>query len=129
YLAPMDRHGTHVAGILGGSWPEREFRGICPTIRLYDFRVLNAVGQGDEFSIVAALQAIRFINEQSGRLAIAGVNLSLAVRYDVAAYTCGWTPVCVECDKLIRSGVVVVTAAGNAGFTGAARTLGAGYNK
>lgn len=128
YAAPVDRHGTHVAGILGASWPEREFRGICPTIRLYDFRVLDAQGRGDEFSIVAALQAIRYINEQSGRLAIAGVNLSLAVPHDVAAYTAGWTPVCVECDKLVRSGVVVVTAAGNAGFKGAAKTLGAGYN-
>ena len=48
--------------------------------------------------------------------------------HDVAAHTCGWTPVCIECDKLVRSGVVVVTAAGNAGFTSAMRTLGGGYN-
>jgi len=128
YTVPTDRHGTHVAGILGGWLPASGFRGICPNIRLYDFRVLDPTGHGDEFSIVAALQAIRYINEQSGRLAIAGVNLSLAVPHDVAAHTCGWTPVCVECDKLVRSGVVVVAAAGNAGFTGAVRTLGTGYH-
>jgi hypothetical protein len=90
--------------------------------------VLGPGGGGDEFSIVTALQAIRYLNEQSGRLAIAGVNLSLSVLHDVAAHTCGWTPVCVECDKLVRSGVVVVTAAGNAGFTGAAQMRGTGYH-
>ena len=56
-------------------------------------------GHLDYTPIVAALQAIRYINEHSGRLTIAGVNLSLAVPHDVAAHTCGWTPVCIECDK------------------------------
>ncbi|MER6162372.1 S8 family serine peptidase [Streptomyces sp. NPDC001868] len=128
YVPPGDQHGTHIAGIIGGSWPELEFRGICPRIRLYDFRVLNDDGEGDEFSIVTALQAIRHINEQAGRFVIAGVNLSLSVPHDVATHSTGWTPVCVECDRLTRSGVVVVTAAGNAGFTGTVRTLGTGYH-
>ncbi|MDX3519712.1 S8 family serine peptidase [Streptomyces scabiei] len=127
YVPPGDQHGTHIAGIIGGWWPELEFRGICPRIRLYDFRVLNDEGEGDEFSIVTALQAIRHINEQAGRFVIAGVNLSLSVPHDVATHSTGWTPVCVECDRLTRSGVVVVTAAGNAGFTGAVRTLGTGF--
>lgn len=127
YQAPADPHGTHVAGILGASWPHRQFRGICPTIRLYDFRVLDGSGRGDEFSIVAALQAVRYINEQAGRLVIAGVNLSLAVPHDVATHACGWTPVCVECDRLVRSGVIVVAAAGNSGYTGATKTLGSDY--
>ncbi|SOD77809.1 S8 family serine peptidase [Streptomyces stelliscabiei] len=128
YVPPADQHGTHIAGIIGGWWPELEFRGICPRIRLYDFRVLNDDGEGDEFSIVTALQAIRHINEQAGRFVIAGVNLSLSVPHDVATHSTGWTPVCVECDRLSRSGVVVVTAAGNAGFTGAVRTLGSGFH-
>ncbi|MFF7718406.1 S8 family serine peptidase [Streptomyces luteogriseus] len=69
---PVDQHGTHIAGIIGGWWPELDFRGICPHIRLYDFRVLDDDGGGDEFSIVTALQAIRHINEQAGRLIVAG---------------------------------------------------------
>jgi hypothetical protein len=93
YETPIDPHGTHVAGVLGSHWPKRALRGICPTIRLYDFRVLDKTGQGDEFAIVMALQAIRHINEQAGRLAIAGVNLSLSVPHDVATHSCGWTPV------------------------------------
>ncbi|MGX1563556.1 S8 family serine peptidase [Streptomyces sp. NPDC055506] len=125
---PGDQHGTHIAGIIGGWWPELDFRGICPRIRLYDFRVLDDEGGGDEFSIVTALQAIRHINEQAGRFIVAGVNISLSVPHDVASHSTGWTPVCVECDRLTRSGVVVVTAAGNAGFTGGtAHTLGADY--
>lgn len=124
---PGDQHGTHIAGIIGGCWPELDFRGICPRIRLYDFRVLDDDGGGDEFSIVTALQAIRHINEQTGRFIIAGVNISLSVPHDVASHSTGWTPVCVECDRLTRSGVVVVTAAGNAGFAGTARTVGADY--
>lgn len=124
---PGDQHGTHIAGIIGGWWPELDFRGICPRIRLYDVRVLDDEGGGDEFSIVTALQAIRHINEQAGRFIIAGVNISLSVPHDVAGHSTGWTPVCVECDRLTRSGVVVVTAAGNSGFAGTARTMGADY--
>ncbi|WP_433066086.1 S8 family serine peptidase [Dactylosporangium sp. CS-033363] len=125
---PGDPHGTHVAGVLGGNWPERGLRGVCPDIKLYDFRVLDDVGNGDEFSVLAALQAIRYINDQAGRLVIAGVNLSLSVPHDVATHACGWTPVCQEAERLVRSGVVVVSAAGNAGFGELVRTNGAGYN-
>jgi subtilisin family serine protease len=128
YRVPDDPHGTHVAGVLGGHWPDRGLRGICPTIRLYDFRVLDGAGQGSEFAIVMALQAIRHINDQAGRLVIAGVNLSLSVPHDVATHSCGWTPVCIECDRLMRTGVVVVAAAGNTGFTGGVRTTGADYH-
>ncbi|MER7275583.1 S8 family serine peptidase [Dactylosporangium sp. NPDC000244] len=128
YEAPTDPHGTHVAGVLGGCWPKRRFRGICPNIRLYDFRAVGAGGTGTEVSIIAALQAIRHINEAAGRLVIAGVNLSLSVPHDVAVGSCGWTPVCQEAERLVRSGVVVVAAAGNAGFGSATRTVGAGYH-
>jgi len=127
YMPPADAHGTHVAGILAGWWPKQYFRGICPALRLYDFRVLDGKGSGNEFAIVTALQAIRHINEQAGRLVIAGVNLSLSVPHDVATHSCGQTPVCVECERLVRSGVVVVTAAGNAGYSGVTRTLGSDY--
>lgn len=127
YVPPTNPHGTHVAGIIGAHWPEQQFAGLCPNIKLYDFRVLGEDGKGDEFSIVAALQAIRHINEQAGRIVIAGANVSLSVPHDVATHSCGWTPVCVEADRLVRSGVVVVTAAGNSGFSGVMRTTGSGY--
>lgn len=128
WRSPINPHGTHVAGILAANWLKNGLRGICPSLRLYDIRVLNDQGEGDEFSIVAALQLIRHLNEEAGRLLIAGVNLSLSVPHEVANHSCGWTPVCIECDRLTRSGVVVVAAAGNAGFRGPSATIGFGYN-
>lgn len=108
YRPPANEHGTHVAGILGG---------VCPQIHLFDLRVLDEQGQGSEFSVLAALQFIRWLNEQHETPKIHGANLSLSIKHDVANYACGRTPVCEECERLVASGVVVVAAAGNAGFT------------
>jgi subtilisin family serine protease len=47
---------------------------------------------------------------------IKGVNTSLSIRHDVRNYACGGTPVCVESERLVDSGVVVVVAAGNLGY-------------
>lgn len=120
YLPPDSPHGTHVAGVLAADWPDQALTGICPDLRLIDIRVLDANGRGDEFSIVAALQFVRWLNERQRALHVAGVNLSLSIPHDVANYSCGWTPICVECDRLVRAGVVVVAAAGNSGIEGGA---------
>jgi hypothetical protein len=124
YKPPTNEHGTHVAGVLGGHWPEENLRGLCPDIRLWDIRVLEKDGTGLEFNIIAALQFLRWVNERSARPAIVGANLSFALPHKVANFSCGWTPVCVECDRLVRAGVVVVTVAGNAAFDDGA---GSGY--
>ncbi|MDP3000800.1 MAG: S8 family serine peptidase [Bryobacterales bacterium] len=121
-LRPKSAHGTHVAGILAGNWPEavqdtaieQPLVGICPELELYDLRVL---GEGaDEFTVMAALQFVRHLNAHKDQLVIHGVNLSMAVPHDVANFACGRTPVCEECERVVASGVVVVTAAGNRGF-------------
>jgi serine protease AprX len=136
YLPPTNEHGTHVAGIVGGDWRttdagmpvENDLRGVCPDIELYDLRVFDANGVGDEFSITAALQFIRHLNSHSDLQVIHGVNLSLSLDHDVRNYAVGRTPVCDECDRLVASGVVVVTVAGNEGraefTTSAGRTEG-----
>ena len=71
-------HGTHVAGIIGARKPTAERAqarkisagrqkdyadGMCPDIKLYDFRVLGRRPQDTEFAIIAALQFIRYLNE------------------------------------------------------------------
>jgi hypothetical protein len=118
---PIYDHGTHVAGILGGGWKradpdEDSVYGICPDIQLYDFRILNETGQGDEFTVMAALQFVRWLNSTNDYMAVHGVNLSLSIPHDVSNYACGRTPVCDEAERVVSSGVVVVAAAGNQGY-------------
>lgn len=111
---PAVSHGTHVAGILGAA--AAEGGGICPGIRLYDFRVLAKTLEDTEFAVIGALQYIRYVNEQHNFITIHGANLSLSIPHSVRNYACGRTPVCVECERLVDSGVVVVAAAGNRGY-------------
>ena len=137
--APSDPHGTHVAGILAGDLPEGvdgdrpPFFGICPDIRLYDLRVFGddsgESAGGDEFTILAALDYISWMNRDPERPAIHGVNLSLALKHVVDAHACGRTPICDACNRLVGNGTVVVAAAGNSGFDPKQdkATLGAGY--
>ncbi|MCP5156221.1 MAG: S8 family serine peptidase [Ectothiorhodospiraceae bacterium] len=126
YRAPVHPHGTHVAGILGADWrqsdagfdahEEEDMVGVCPDINLYDLRVLDENGNGDEFAVLAALQFVRWLNGRNVQPVIQGVNLSLSIPHDVANYACGRTPVCEEASRLHASGVVVVAAAGNRGY-------------
>jgi serine protease AprX len=125
YAPPTHPHGTHVAGILAGDWrsdgkpapPDQELRGIAPGLALFDLRVLDDQGNGDEFALLAALSWIRARNGRGDRQRIHGVNLSLSLDHAVHNYACGRTPVCDECSRLIGAGVVAVAAAGNAGTT------------
>ena len=136
YSPPSHDHGTVVAGILGGDWPEAPadavdceegeqdgYRGVCPNICLYDLRVFSTdhdsrLGpSSDEFTICSALQFIRYLNERGPKRVIHGANLSLSVAYDVTSAACGRTALCKECEELVEHGVVVVAAAGNGGFS------------
>jgi len=139
---PKLEHGTHVAGLLGGDWrakdlpvslrpdpaagdqpfepplppPAEGFAGVCPDINLYDLRILNEDGIGDEFTVMAALQFVRYLNSHQDYPAIHGVNISLSIPHEVANYACGRTPVCEECERVVANGTIVVAAAGNDGY-------------
>jgi len=113
---PTGSHGTHVAGIIGASGKNGEADGMCPDIKLLDFRVLSKTLEDTEFAIIAALQFIRYLNERSGYIAVHGANLSLSISHDVRNFACGRTPICNECERLVNNGVVVVAAAGNRGY-------------
>ncbi len=125
YREPISSHGTHVAGILAGCVPG-EFEGICPDLRLWDFRVLDSSSVGNESRILLALRFIRHVNDRERAIRIAGVNMSISLAYDPKNDACGWTPVCEEVRRLVRSGVVVVVAAGNAGYQAGTAVAG-GY--
>ena len=116
-------HGTHVAGILGGNWKksptnglDEDLVGVCPDIEMYDIRILDDQGNGDEFTVMAALQFVRWLNARHDYMAVHGVNMSLSIPHDVANYACGRTPVCDEAERTVSSGIVVVVAAGNQGY-------------
>ena len=113
---PNGSHGTHVAGIIGADSKNGEADGMCPDIKLLDFRVLSKTLEDTEFAIIAALQFIRYLNERSGYIAVHGVNLSLSISHDVRNFACGRTPICNECERLVNNGVVVIAAAGNRGY-------------
>jgi subtilisin family serine protease len=123
YVPPRNDHGTHVAGILAGDWRraesggllEEDLIGVCPDLRLYDLRVLNEAGRGDEFAVMAALQFVRYLNSTNEYVVVHGANLSLSIPHEISNYACGRTPVCDECERVVSSGVVVVAAAGNQG--------------
>lgn len=121
YQPPVHPHGSHVAGIIGaGMEPEKgvdPLIGMCPAIDLYDIRVMDANGVGDEFNILAAIQFVRWLNNKKDGPLIHGINLSLSIPHEVDSYACGQTPVCELCDRLVSDGTVVVTAAGNNGQT------------
>lgn len=124
YVPARHDHGTHVAGILAADWRKNDphpagnndISGVCPDLRLYDLRVLDEKGQGDEFAVMAALQFVRHLNAHKDYTVVHGVNLSISIRHDVANYACGSTPICEEATRLVGAGVVVVAAAGNNGY-------------
>jgi len=131
YKVPVQEHGTHVAGIIGANWPvpppgvapapdaaEIDVIGVCPDIRLMDIRVFGDDGTADEFTILSALQFLGHLNRLSTTPLVHGANLSFSLVHKVRSFACGRTPVCEACERLVKGGIVVVAAAGNAGYTG-----------
>jgi serine protease AprX len=92
--------------------------GMAPRAKLVSLKVL---GPGDQTSrvsrVMRALDYVREVNAQSERMPrIHGVNLSLGYEFAAEWFACGQSPMCLEVDKTVRSGVVVVVASGNTGY-------------
>jgi serine protease AprX len=92
--------------------------GMAPKAKLVSLKVL---GEGDLTTrvsrVMRALAHVREANSASDKLLrIHGVNLSLGYEFAAEWFACGRSPLCLEVDKLVRSGVVVVAAAGNTGY-------------
>jgi len=111
-------HGTHVAGIIGGSGKDSicsncdvTIRGIAPNVKILNFHALGQTGQGTDSSVINAInQAISLKNQYNIRV----MNLSLG-RPVYESYTLD--PLCKAVEAAWKAGIVVVVAAGNDGRT------------
>jgi subtilisin family serine protease len=91
---------------------------VAPLCKLVSLRIVGADGGGRTSHVMRALAYIREkVNANPKVPRINGVNLSLGYEFDAEAFACGQSPLCVEIDRLVQTGVVVVAASGNTGYT------------
>jgi subtilisin family serine protease len=91
--------------------------GVAPRCKLVSLRIQGDDGQNLSSNVIRALQYVRKdLNGNGKLLRVHGVNLSLGYEFDAHWFACGQSPICVEVNRLVRSGVVVVVAAGNTGY-------------
>lgn len=96
----------------------RLLSGVAPHANLVSLKVLSRNSSASTASnVLRALRYVReIVNGDSKIQRIQGVNLSVGYEFDARWFACGQSPICVEVDRLVRSGVVVVVAAGNTGY-------------
>jgi subtilisin family serine protease len=93
------------------------FHGVARDCRIISLRVLDKNGEGRSSDVIRALEYIReTLNDNPKMLRVHGVNLSVGYEFDAEMFACGQSPLCNEVNRLVQSGVVVVTAAGNTGY-------------
>ncbi|WLB53716.1 S8 family peptidase [Bradyrhizobium japonicum] len=90
--------------------------GLARDCKLVSLKVLTDGQSGDLSNLLAALGYIQRCNDNGRSLKIHGVNLSLGYPFDPEWFAAGQSPLCVEVDRLVHSGVCVVVAAGNGGY-------------
>lgn len=142
-LADGFGHGTHVAGVVAGLTeaattpaakvvdvrsPDGNVRsvvvdlpagtvlkGVAPRAKVLSLKVLNDEGKGYASQLIEALEHVHDLNDGGRRLRVHCVNLSLGYPFDAEWFAAGHSPLCQVVNRLSRSGVVVVAAAGNDG--------------
>ena len=65
--ARRGRAGRRLAPGRSAGAADHDVQGVCPDMELYDLRVFDADGTGDEFAILAALQYVRWLNANAPR--------------------------------------------------------------
>jgi serine protease AprX len=101
--------------------------GVAPRCSLLSLKVIadttvagdtkQTAGQGKVSWVLLAIDQIQKWNQNGKRLLVHGVNMSLGYDFDPRWFGCGQSPLCVEVNRLVKSGVSVVVSAGNAGYS------------
>ena len=125
-------HGTHMAGIIAGKDPNAatplsqnhdDFIGMAPDARVVNVKVANAMGTVDVSQVIAAIDWVVAHKNDNG-MNIRVLNLSFGTD-GVQDYVLD--PLSYAAEVAWRKGIVVVVAAGNAGF-GSAKLNNPAYN-
>jgi subtilisin family serine protease len=140
-LRDKSGHGTHVAGIIAGSAPEKPMvsvskepgdagfvarervgalSGMAPDCQLVSLKVMRQSETGTWITSTAAvIRALTYlrteVNVDPAVLRVHGVNLSLGCEWHPEQYAAGQSPLCQAVNQLVSSGVVAVVSAGNFG--------------
>lgn len=104
-------HGSHIAGIIAGNGfsSDGRYRGIAPGSNILGIKALDENGGGNTSDIIAALSyAVETKDKYNTKI----INLSLGTS---AKGTCYRDPLCKAVEMAVKSGITVVTAAGNSG--------------
>jgi serine protease AprX len=110
-------HGTHVAGIIGGSASAATrvttafAGGSAPGVHFADVRVLGSNGSGYTSDVIAGID---WTIANASQYGIRVINLSLGHPIAEPAAT---DPLCRAVARAVGSGLVVVVSAGNHGLT------------
>ena len=118
-------------GATGGTTPadpdtsRTAIAGLAPRCKLLSLKVLSTdQGVGKASDLIAAIGYIQQINGYGRDVKVHGINLSLGYPFDPRWFAAGQSPLCVEVDRLVSCGVVVVIAAGNAGYGRVTTSMG-----
>jgi len=103
--------------------------GVAPRCKLLSLKVVGPDGSGKVSWVLRAIERIQRWNQYGRRLLIHGANLSLGYDFDPRWFACGQSPLCVEVNRLVRSGVSVVVSAGNGGYSSFATSSGSSLEK
>ena len=105
-------HGTHIAGIIGGSGDRGAVRGIAPGVNFVSLKVLDDRGAGQVSQVI---QAIDWTIANRERFGIRILNMSLGHPVAEPFVT---DPLNQAVERAWAAGLLVVTSAGNRGRDG-----------
>ena len=109
---PFDEsgHGTHIAGTIGANNDLIGVVGVAPSVRIHSLKVLNAQGQTDITTLLAAVDYVTRAKQANPERPVVA-NLSLGVDIGTTEYNILDEAIAAS----IEAGVIFVVAAGNDG--------------